>query len=104
MLISRYCETLTLVREAFGDDKLRFNSDLLWHEPDAELRDQSKPTNFLGRDCPVSSSVAGGPEEESDTGLTLGELLADHSMNCLQNISSAEAYGAAEVGSTWSRW
>ena len=79
MQTSRVLRNINLVREAFGDDKLRFNSDLLWHEPDAELRDQSKPTNFLGRDCPVSSSVAGGPEEESDTGLTLGELLSDHS-------------------------
>ena len=38
---------INLVREAFAEDKLSFNKDMLYHAPDVNLSDQSKPINCL---------------------------------------------------------
>ena len=74
---------INLVREAFGDDKLRFNSDLLWHEPDAELRDQSKPTNFLEE---IVQYRHQSPEDQRRSRTPDLPLVScsDHSMNCTE--------------------
>ena len=71
------------MREAFGDDKLRFNSDLLWHEPDAELRDQSKPTNFLEE---IVQYRHQSPEDQRRSRTPDLPLVScsDHSMNALE--------------------
>ena len=74
---------INLVREAFAEQKLSFNSDLLYHAPDMNLSDQSRPTHFLEE---IVRYRHQDPESQKSDGTADYPLAscADHSMNAME--------------------
>ena len=87
---------INLVREAFGDDKLRFNSDMLWHEPDARLRDQSLPTNFLEEIVQYRHQSLEEQRKSKNPDLPL-DSCSDHSMDSMRYMAQRVWGGGGRI-------
>ena len=74
---------INLVRDAFSEDKLRFNSDMLYHAPDRILLGKSLPTSFLDEITRYRYKDVEDQRGDGTADLPL-KSCADHSMNCLE--------------------
>ena len=74
---------INLVRQAFTGNKLRFNSDMLWHPVDSELMEQSLPTSCLEEIVRYRHEE---PENQKSDGTADYPMksCSDHSMNAME--------------------